>query len=75
MNRHTVLFFGPLREQFGTIQVEVEMPNDSTVLDLCEQLKIDPTIIKVAVDGEIVPISTILSKDSEIALLPPVSGG
>ena len=51
------------------------MPNDSTVLDLCEQLKIDPTIIKVAVDGEIVPISVNLSKDSEIALLPPVSGG
>ena len=51
------------------------MPNDCTVLELCEQLKIDPAIIKVAVDGEIVPISTILSKDSEIALLPPVSGG
>ena len=51
------------------------MPSDCTVLELCEQLKIDPTIIKVAVDGEIVPISTILIKDSEIALLPPVSGG
>ena len=75
MNRHTVLFFGPLREQFGASQVEVEMPKDSTLLDLCEKLKIDPTIIKVAVNGEIAPISTILSKDSEIALLPPVSGG
>tara|TARA_B100000579_G_scaffold76764_1_gene59420 strand:- start:169 stop:396 length:228 start_codon:yes stop_codon:yes gene_type:complete len=75
MNQHTVLFFGPLREQFGAVQVEVEMPNDCTVLELCEQLKIDPAIIKVAVDGEIVPISAILSKDSEIALLPPVSGG
>ena len=75
MNHHTVLFFGPLRELFGASQMEVEMPNDSTVLDLCEQLKIDPAIIKVAVDGEIVPISVNLSKDSEIALLPPVSGG
>ena len=75
MNRHLVLFFGPLREQFGASQVEVEMPKDSTVLDLCEQLKIDPAIIKVAVEGEIVPMSAILSKDSEIALLPPVSGG
>ena len=55
--------------------MEVEVPKDNTVLELCEQLKIDPTIIKVAVDGEIVPISTILNKDSEIALLPPVSGG
>ena len=75
MNHHTVLFFGPLRELFGASQMEVEMPNDSTVLDLCEQLKIDPTIIKVAVDGEIVSISENLSKDSQIALLPPVSGG
>ena len=75
MNRHTVLFFGPLREQFGASQVEVEMPNYSTVLHLCEQLKIDPAIIKVAVDGEIVPMSLNLCKDSEIALLPPVSGG
>ena len=75
MNHHTVLFFGPLRELFGASQMEVEMPNDSTVLDLCEQLKIDPAIIKVAVDGQIVPISENLSKNSEIALLPPVSGG
>lgn len=75
MNQHTVLFFGPLREQFGAVQVEVEMPKDSTVLDLCEQLKIDPATIKVAVDGEIVSISANLNKDSEIALLPPVSGG
>jgi len=75
MNHHTVLFFGPLREQYGAVQARLEMPNDCTVLELCEQLKIDPVIIKVAVDGEIVPISTILSKDSEIALLPPVSGG
>ena len=75
MNHHTVLFFGPLREQYGVVQAGVEMPNDCTVLELCEQLKIDTAIIKVAVDGEIVPISTILSKDSEIALLPPVSGG
>ena len=75
MNRHTVLLFGLLREQFGASQVEIEMPKDSTVLDLCEQLKIDSTIIKVAVDGEIVPISVNLSKNSEIALLPPVSGG
>jgi molybdopterin converting factor small subunit len=75
MNQHTVLFFGPLREQYEEVQVEVEMPKHCTVLELCEQLKIDPTIIKVAVDGEIVPISAILSKDSEIALLPPVSGG
>ena len=75
MNHHTVLFFGPLREQYGAVQAGVEMPNDCTVLELCEQLKIDPTIIKVAVNGEIAPISTILSKDSEIALLPPVSGG
>jgi molybdopterin converting factor small subunit len=75
MNQHTVLFFGPLREQYEAVQVEVEMPKHCTVLELCEQLKIDPAIIKVAVDGEIVPISAILSKDSEIALLPPVSGG
>ena len=75
MNQHTVLFFGPLREQYGSVQMEVEMPKNCTVLELCEQLKIDPEIIKVAVDGEIVPISTILRKDAEIALLPPVSGG
>ena len=75
MNQHTVLFFGPLREQYGSVQMEVEMPKNCTVLELCEQLKIDPAIIKVAVEGEIVPMSAILSKDSEIALLPPVSGG
>ena len=71
----TLLLYGPLQDQFGKKQMTTEMPENSTVLSLLEQLNLDPNIVKVAVNGQIVAKTMILVEESEIALLPPVSGG
>ncbi|MEE2758571.1 MAG: MoaD/ThiS family protein [Candidatus Thermoplasmatota archaeon] len=75
MNQHTMLFFGPLRDQFGAKQKVVEMPENCTLEVLLKQIGVDANFVKVAVNGDIVPLSTKLAVDCEIALLPPVSGG
>ena len=71
----TLLLYGPLQDQFGKKQMTMEMPENSTVLSLLEQLNLDPNLVKVAVNGQIVAKTMILVEESEIALLPPVSGG
>ncbi len=72
---HDVLLFGPLRDKFVSSRMTVEMPEKSPVEALLQQLGINPDSVKVAVNGEIVQISEQLHSQSEIALLPPVSGG
>ena len=70
-----LLLFGPLQDQFGKKQMTLELPENTTVLSLLEQLDLDSTLVKVAVNGEIVPQTMNLVAECEIALLPPVSGG
>ena len=71
----TLLLYGPLQDQFGKKQITMEMPENTTVLSLLEHLTLDPNLVKVAVNGQIVAKTMILVEESEIALLPPVSGG
>jgi molybdopterin converting factor small subunit len=75
MISHTVLFFGPLREKFGTREMSITMPENCSINDVLRHIGIESNILKTAVNGEIVDISTQLDGPSEIALLPPVSGG
>ena len=75
MNPHTVLLFGPLRDKFDSSELTIEMPENSSIEDLLNHLGVDTGYVKTAIDGEIMPISTQLKVGSEIALLPPVSGG
>ena len=75
MNRYTVLLFGPLQDKFGGKQTVVEMSEDCTAFALLEHLGVDTALVKVAVDGQIVPLDMKLHGGCEIALLPPVSGG
>jgi len=75
MISHTILLFGPLSDQFETKKMVVEMPIDCSINDVLNHINVDSTVVKTAVNGTIVKHSTILSESSEIALLPPVSGG
>jgi molybdopterin converting factor small subunit len=75
MISHTILFFGPLREKFETKDMVLEMPEESTIADVLNVLEIDVELVKTAVNGIIMPTSTILFETSEVAILPPVSGG
>ncbi|MEC8927369.1 MAG: MoaD/ThiS family protein [Candidatus Thermoplasmatota archaeon] len=75
MISHTVLLFGPLRDQFDARSMTVEMLENCSVNDVLNHIGVDSSIVKAAVNGTIVPPSTLLPEPSEIALLPPVSGG
>ncbi len=75
MISHTVLLFGPLRDQFNTKMMTVEMLENCSVNDVLNHIGVDSNLVKAAVNGTIVDTSTLLPAPSEIALLPPVSGG
>ena len=72
---HTILLFGPLRDQFGMRTMTVEMVENCSVEDVLNHIGVDSVLVKAAVNGTIVATSTLLPASSEIALLPPVSGG
>ena len=75
MISHTVLLFGPLRDQFETRTMTIEMRENCSVDDVLNHIGVDSSLVKAAVNGTIVATSTLLPSASEIALLPPVSGG
>lgn len=80
--RIIVQLFASLRDAVGARQVEMEVPEAVTPLQIAEQLaqqhpKLRPHLssISFAVDGEFVPANRALQHVKELALLPPVSGG
>tara|TARA_B100001245_G_C22819737_1_gene394511 strand:+ start:470 stop:697 length:228 start_codon:yes stop_codon:yes gene_type:complete len=75
MISHTVLLFGPLRDQFNAKMMTVEMLENCSVNDVLNHIGVDSNLVKAAVNGTIVDTSILLPAPSEIALLPPVSGG
>lgn len=77
-----VQLFASLRDAVGARQVEMEVPETVTPLQIAERLalqypKLAPHLpsISFAVDGEFVPADVPLQQVKELALLPPVSGG
>lgn len=75
----TMLLFGELRERFGTGSIEVTLPSGSTPSDLARRFELDDSLgagVRVAVDGIIgASADAELSDGSEVAFLPPSSGG
>jgi len=74
-----MVFFGPLMEQIGSREIEVSVEEGLTVLGLADRFELSGMLssgLRIAIDGV---ISTDLSKElrdsSEVAFLPPVSGG
>ena len=74
-----MLFFGPLVEKIGSREIEVSLEQGTTLAELTEQFHLSRLIgegLRVAIDGEITELmGTTLADSSEIAFLPPVSGG
>ena len=74
----TVIAFGPVAERLGGRQHSVEVASGSTINELIGQLDLTEWIsfgLSVAVNGERCSVDTVINGPSEIALLPPVSGG
>ena len=85
-----VLFFGPLAESLGEREVEIPLELGVRVVDiplvlgptiaqLIERLGLDDFVcggLRVAIDGNLVnEFDSAIKDSSELAFLPPVSGG
>jgi len=80
-----VLFFGSLREQLGTSELETALPDDvDTVGRLLENLQAQGDEWKLAlgtgnvlfaVNQDMVDEDMAISDSDEVALFPPVTGG
>ncbi len=78
----TVRLFARLRELAGTAELQREVPDGSTALDVWKRLSDEfpelqgyTTAISVAVNQEYARFTTDVRDGDEIAFLPPVSGG
>ncbi len=73
----TILCFGPLAEIIGRSQ-EMEIEPDNTCRDLIIKLGLTKWLdngLKVALNGDVCNIDSLISPNDEVAFLPPVSGG
>ena len=80
-----ILFFGNLREQLGTGEIEVPLaPGTNNFADLLEALKqrgsewqqaLSTGSLLYAVNQTMATQSTLLKDSDEVALFPPVTGG
>lgn len=80
--RCTVLLFAHLREAIGRDQLDLQLPDGSTVSDAIDALAAQHEGINamrgrlaVAVDEKYQPGHFVLRDGCTIALIPPVSGG
>ncbi|MDP7034346.1 MAG: MoaD/ThiS family protein [Planctomycetota bacterium] len=80
--RVRIRIFASAREILGKDDLELELPDDASVATLRETMALEFPALKrslsscrFAVDLEFAPENTPLSTDSDIALIPPVSGG
>lgn len=81
MSTVKLMFLGKLADMAGEGEREISAPLDwNGLLALCEGPlagEIDSDRVKIAINGELLADKTALSasEGTEIALLPPVSGG
>tara|TARA_B100001179_G_scaffold91963_1_gene65180 strand:+ start:403 stop:660 length:258 start_codon:yes stop_codon:yes gene_type:complete len=74
-----MLFFGPLAERLGEREIEVALEQGATAEQLIDRFELSEYLdsgLRVAIDGQIgAPLDAPLADSSEVAFLPPVSGG
>lgn len=77
-----VRLFARARDLAGADVLRIELPDDATVADLRRRLATDHPQLSsllersaLAVENEFAVDTLVLSSDTEVALLPPVSGG
>ena len=82
MNQIKVLFFATLRDRAGEKSVNIEIPEETSVLALKDIIvKTFPGLQKsisyvvVSVNREFAFDENIIPENAEVAMFPPVSGG
>jgi molybdopterin converting factor subunit 1 len=75
------LFFAAYRDALGAEQIELELPDGSTLGALITDVRARPGAellprgVVVAVNREYAPAETMLRDGDEVAFIPPVAGG
>lgn len=82
MNHIKLLFFATIRDRAGMKSLELDIPIDTTILQLKEKIGVDYPNLKesmksvlITIDREYAFDEAIIPLNAEIALFPPVSGG
>ena len=82
MNHVKLLFFATIRERAGTKFVEMDVPDDLTILGLKEKLSMDYPNLKESMKSVLITINreyafdeAVIPQNAEIGMFPPVSGG
>ena len=74
-----MLFFGPLAERLGEREIEVALEQGTTAEQLIDRFELSEYLdsgLRVAIAGDLgAALDTPLADSSEVAFLPPVSGG
>ena len=72
-----IRLFAGLREQAGTGERTVELPEGACVTDVWDALELggQPRGLLFAVNRSYAPADAVLADGDEVALIPPVSGG
>ena len=79
--RVTSLFFASYRDLVGAEEIELDLPEGSTVSELVDLVRSRPGADAipeapvVAVNREYASADTVLSDGDEVAFIPPVAGG
>ena len=82
-NNHVkLLFFATIRERAGTKFLEMDVPNDLTILELKEKISTEHPNLKESMKSVLITINreyafdeAVIPQNAEIAMFPPVSGG
>jgi molybdopterin converting factor subunit 1 len=82
MKHIKVLFFATLRDYVGARSIEMDVPEETTILQLIGILinnypRLNPVkdSMMVAINREYAPDEKYIPPEAEIAFFPPVSGG
>jgi molybdopterin converting factor subunit 1 len=77
-----VLLFAAAKDVFGTAKIELDLPANSTVADLQQELiqrkpATAETLSRCAfsIDQQYANLESVIQPNQEIAVIPPVSGG
>jgi molybdopterin converting factor subunit 1 len=75
------LFFASYRDLVGTEEIELDLPEGSTVSQLVDQVRTRPGADAipeapvVAVNRQYASSDVVLSDGDEVAFIPPIAGG
>lgn len=82
MNKIKLLFFATIRDKAGTKSLELDIPSETTVIQLKEKLANEYPNLKDSLKSILVSVNQeyafdefVIPSNAEIALFPPVSGG